>query len=127
MARFEGDLCDNILLGSEARLPTRYGNFRIHAFVCPFTGEEHVALVKGKAAGKQDVLVRLHSECVTGDASGSERSACGKQLDAAMTRLRRPPHAAPLPPPQEGRGTATPTPRAPYHFQDHATHTTHAH
>ena len=44
MPRFEGELCDNILLGSQARLPTRYGNFRIHAFVCPFTGEEHVAL-----------------------------------------------------------------------------------
>src|SRR5439155_10601320 len=72
MTRLDGELCDNILLGSQARLPTRYGNFRIHAFVCPFRGEEHVAVVKGKVAGKREVLVRLHSECVTGDVFGSE-------------------------------------------------------
>src|SRR3989442_1373521 len=59
MARFEGELCDNILLGSQARLPTRYGQFRIHAFVCPFTGEEHVALVKGKVADPGACGVRV--------------------------------------------------------------------
>ncbi len=95
MTRFEGELCDNILLGSQARLPTRYGNFRIHAFVCPFTGEEHVALVKGKVAGKRDVLVRLHSECVTGDVFGSERCDCGQHsprrdgASGSSTRSRR--------------------------------------
>src|SRR5881409_2786538 len=87
MPRFEAELCDNILLGSQARLPTRYGNFRIHAFVSPFTGEEHVALAKGKVAGKRDVLVRLHSGCVSGDVFGSERCDCGQPLDAAMKRL----------------------------------------
>src|SRR5207245_2306712 len=104
MSRFEGELCDNILLGSQARLPTRYGNFRIHAFVCPFTGEEHVALVKGNVAGKPDVLVRLHSECVTGDVFGSERCDCGQQLDAAMKRLGRAPRGVLLYLAQEGRG-----------------------
>ena len=65
MTKPDGPLCDNIMLGSSARLPTRYGQFRIHAFVCPFSGEEHVALVKGKVVGREDVLVRLHSECLT--------------------------------------------------------------
>src|SRR5437667_12191359 len=96
MPRVEGELCDNILLGSQARLPTRYGQFRIHAFVCPFSGDEHVALVRGHVAGKRDVLVRLHSECVTGDVFGSERCECGQQLSAAMKRTGWPPAAAHL-------------------------------
>ncbi len=116
MARFEGELCDNILLGSEARLPTRYGNFRIHAFVCPFSGEEHVALVKGRVAGKQDVLVRLHSECVTGDVFGSERCDCGEQLDAALKRIGRASQGVLLYLAQEGRGIGIVNKVAAYHL-----------
>ena len=91
MADDTGALCDNILRGTSARLPTRYGQFRIHAFVCPFSGEEHVALVRGRVDGREDVLVRLHSECLTGDVFGSERCDCGEQLDAAMKKIAKAP------------------------------------
>src|SRR5438445_3633391 len=119
MPRFEGELCDNILLGSQARLPDRCGQFRSPAFVCPFSGEEHAALVRGHVAGKRDVLVRLHSECVTGDVFGSERCDCGQQLDAAMKRIGRAPAGVLLYMAQEGRGIGIANKVAAYHLQDH--------
>ena len=69
---------------AEARIPTKWGDFTCYAFESLLDGEQHVAMVKGTVAGEQDVLVRVHSECLTGDVFGSLRCDCGVQLDSAM-------------------------------------------
>jgi 3,4-dihydroxy 2-butanone 4-phosphate synthase/GTP cyclohydrolase II len=72
---------------SEARIPTKYGDFTAHVFESLLDGAEHVAFVRGEVAGKQNVLVRVHSECLTGDVFGSLRCDCGTQLDRALERI----------------------------------------
>jgi 3,4-dihydroxy 2-butanone 4-phosphate synthase/GTP cyclohydrolase II len=69
---------------SEARIPTRHGDFTGYVFESVLDGTEHMAFVCGEVAGKENVLVRVHSECLTGDVFGSMRCDCGLQLDAAM-------------------------------------------
>jgi 3,4-dihydroxy 2-butanone 4-phosphate synthase/GTP cyclohydrolase II len=69
---------------SEARIPTRHGDFTGYVFESLLDSTEHMAFVKGEVAGKENVLVRVHSECLTGDVFGSMRCDCGLQLDAAM-------------------------------------------
>jgi GTP cyclohydrolase II/3,4-dihydroxy-2-butanone 4-phosphate synthase len=78
---------------AEAALPTKYGEFRIIGYRNVITGSGCVALVKGEVQGEQDVLVRVHSGCVTGDILGSLRCDCGDQLEAALRRIE-----------QEGKG-----------------------
>ena len=70
-----------------ARIPTRYGDFKAHAYRSLLDDVEHVAFVKGVVAGAGDVLVRVHSECLTGDVLGSLRCDCGPQLDAALAMV----------------------------------------
>jgi len=72
---------------AEARIPTNYGEFRAIGYESLVDGREHIALVLGNVAGAQDVLVRVHSECLTGDTFRSLRCDCGSQLDEAMRRI----------------------------------------
>jgi len=88
----------------EAQLPTRYGAFRIIGYESLIDRTHHVALVRGDLRGAQDVLVRVHSECLTGDVFGSLRCDCGDQLAAALSRLAREERAVLLYMRQEGRG-----------------------
>ncbi|MEE8717683.1 MAG: bifunctional 3,4-dihydroxy-2-butanone-4-phosphate synthase/GTP cyclohydrolase II [Coriobacteriales bacterium] len=87
-----------------ASLPTDYGTFEIHGFANDITGEEHVALVKGQIGDGRDVLVRVHSECLTGDAFGSRRCDCGEQLHRAMRAIDQEGRGVVLYMRQEGRG-----------------------
>jgi len=72
---------------ASARIPTEYGEFTAVAYESVLDGEQHVALVKGEVDGQPDVLVRVHSECLTGDAFGSLRCDCGPQLQGAMATI----------------------------------------
>jgi 3,4-dihydroxy 2-butanone 4-phosphate synthase / GTP cyclohydrolase II len=72
---------------SEARLPTPYGDFVCYAYESVLNGDQHLALVRGAVQGEQNVLVRVHSECLTGDVFGSMRCDCGWQLEAAVRRV----------------------------------------
>lgn len=72
---------------SEARIPTAHGPFTAYAYESIVDGDQHVALVRGDVAGRPNVMVRVHSECLTGDVFGSVRCDCGVQLDAALARI----------------------------------------
>jgi 3,4-dihydroxy 2-butanone 4-phosphate synthase / GTP cyclohydrolase II len=72
---------------SQARLPTNYGDFTAFVYKSKLDGMEHMALVKGEVIGKPNILVRVHSECLTGDVFGSRRCDCGSQLASAMSKI----------------------------------------
>ncbi|HVJ97335.1 MAG TPA: bifunctional 3,4-dihydroxy-2-butanone-4-phosphate synthase/GTP cyclohydrolase II, partial [Acidimicrobiia bacterium] len=74
---------------SEARIPTQYGDFTAHVFESLLDETEHLAFVRGDVAGQENVLVRVHSECLTGDVVGSLRCDCGVQLDRALEMVAR--------------------------------------
>lgn len=94
----------HVVREAEAKMPTRYGDFRIYGYVNDITGEHHVALVKGDIGDGKSVLCRVHSECLTGDVFGSKRCDCGDQLVAAMRAIEKEGRGVLLYMRQEGRG-----------------------
>lgn len=89
---------------TEAKMPTKYGDFRMIGYENTLNGEHHVALVKGDVANGEPVIVRVHSECLTGDAFGSLRCDCGEQLATAMESIDKEGRGILLYMRQEGRG-----------------------
>ena len=72
-----------------AKMPTKHGDFMAYGYVNKLNGEHHVALVKGDVGDGNDILVRVHSECLTGDAFGSLRCDCGEQLERSMEMIEK--------------------------------------
>jgi 3,4-dihydroxy 2-butanone 4-phosphate synthase/GTP cyclohydrolase II len=89
---------------AEARMPTEFGDFRILAYSNDVDGAQHVALVMGQVEGERDILVRMHSKCLTGDVFGSQRCDCGPQLRAAMRAIGEAGRGVIVYLDQEGRG-----------------------
>src|SRR5436853_2134323 len=88
----------------ETKLPTAYGEFTAVGYRSLVDDKHHVAMVKGEVAGRDDVLVRVHSECLTGDVFHSLRCDCGEQLEAALATIEREGSGVLLYLSQEGRG-----------------------
>lgn len=108
-----------IIRAAEAKMPTNYGEFKIVAYEDEISGEHHVALVKGDINGSEEpVLVRVHSECLTGDAFHSLRCDCGEQLNAALRQIGEEGRGILLYMRQEGRGIGLVNKIRAYELQD---------
>ena len=94
----------HVIQEAKAKLPTEFGDFDIYGYVNDITGEHHIALVKGDIGDGENVLCRVHSECLTGDVFGSQRCDCGPQLKSAMKKISEEGRGILLYMRQEGRG-----------------------
>lgn len=109
---------DRVERVADTRMPTRHGVLRALAYRDVVTGEEHLALVGGEPAGEEPVLVRVHSECLTGDVLGSRRCDCGPQLDTALARVVREGGVVVYVRGHEGRGVGLAAKLRAYELQD---------
>ncbi len=100
------------------KLPTQYGEFDLYLYRSKLDGQHHLALVRGAVAGEQDVLVRVHSECLTGDVFGSCRCDCGPQLHQAMNTVADAGRGVVVYMRQEGRGIGLPAKIQAYKLQE---------
>ena len=94
----------HVIQEASAHMPTKFGDFQIYGYVNDISGEHHVALVKGDLGDGENVLCRVHSECLTGDTFGSRRCDCGEQLQRAMEQIEKEGRGVLLYMRQEGRG-----------------------
>lgn len=98
------NLNSSIVLAAKSKLPTEYGEFDIYVFHNRYDDKEHLAIVKGEVENADNVLIRVHSECLTGDVFGSKRCDCGPQLQYALRKIEKMGRGMVLYMRQEGRG-----------------------